>query len=361
MSTSEPNEATPPAPQQPAATVKPDTARLHMLIAWLVLALAVVIVAVGTSPFWAPTVVPVLPWGTSPAAVDRGADAIRDLATRLDADEAALKRHAAQLSRLGAVELTLKDQAARLAQLEARPPPAAAPEPQATLSTPAAPSPESAEAIKALQDQVAKLTASTAATGDRVAAVETQIRKAGAGERANQILLTALANLRVAVEGSGPFAAELAAAQAAAGDKPGTTDALSALGDDAKAGLPTTAALAERFDRVVAPAILRAPRDDANAGLWQQIRARVERLVVIRRMTPGGPAPRDTVEAAIVNADAALKAGDLAGAAGALNALTGGAGNAVAPWLAQAKKRVAAETTLAKLWHDEMAKAGANP
>ena len=79
---------------------------------------------------------------------------------------------------------------------------------------------------------------------------------------------------------------------------------------------------------------------------------------MIRRVAPGGPAPRDATEATVAKADAALRAGDLAAAVAALDGLTGDAAKAAASWLAQAKKRVAAEATLANLWRDELAKSG---
>ena len=267
MSTTEPpEESPPPAPWQPAATPKPAAAR-PQVIAWLVLALVIVVVVVGTAPFWAPAVVAVLPWSQrQPAAAAPDTGAIRDLQTRLDADEAAIK-----------------DQAARLAALEARPIPqpasvpapapapiAATPPPPATSAAPAQSpetAPETANAIKALQDQLAKLAAAEAAVGEKLGQLETKVATAGAVGRADSALLTALANLRIAVEGSGPYTAEFAAVQALAGDKADMKNALTALGGDAKAGLPSMAALAERFDRRVAPAILRARGDTKTRRL----------------------------------------------------------------------------------------------
>jgi hypothetical protein len=365
MTTQEPNEQSPPpTPWEPPATGKPAAARSHMLIAWLVLALVVVIVVVGTTPFWAPAMATLLPWGQGTPAANGDAAAIRDLQARLDSDEAVLKQQAAQLSRLNGDAVAIKDQAARLAQLEARPAapaeptPALAPAPAPPVPAPPAQNPDSAAAIKALQDQVAKLTSNTAATDGRLAALAAEIQKAGTGDRADHALLLALANLRVAVEGSAPFTAELAAAQAMAGDNATLKTALAPLADEAKTGLPTTAALAERFDRGVAPAILRARGDTKNADWWQLIRARLENLVIIRRVAPGGPPPRDATEAAVVRAASALKVGDLAAAVTALGNLSGAEAKAAAPWLAQAKERVAAETNLAALWQNEIAKSG---
>ncbi len=370
MTIIEPDREPPtPTPAAPRAGVR----RSQMLIAWLVPALVLVIVVVGTSPFWAPGFAPLLPWG-QPRSVNNtaampdisrlqaGLDAddatLKQQATRmseLEIDVAALKQQADKISQLGDVQATLKDHAARLSQLEARP--AAA---TASATTPAQ-SPETAGAIKALQDQMAKLSAGAEATGGQVAKLQAEIQKAMAANAAHRALLLALADLRVAAEGPAPFSAELAAAKALAGNDAAMKGRLASLEADARTGLPTLAMLAERFDRSVAPAILRAPRGEANGDWWQQIRARLERLVVIRRVGPGGPLPRDPTEAAVTKTSAALGAGDLAAAVTALDDLRGDLAKAAAEWLAQAKRRVAAEATLAQLWQDEVARNGAKP
>src|SRR6185312_8872352 len=222
------------------------------IIAWLVLALVVVVVAVGTSPFWAPTLTAVLPWGQRPA---------------VQADNSAAVSVRSLENRLGAAETALKEQADRIARLEARPvaaPPAPAPAPAPTPA-PAAPTPSpapaqqsaaSADAIKALQDQLAKLTADQKTREARIDQLESRIAASGEQGRAERAMLLALAGLRVGVEGSGPYTAELAAVQSLAGDRPEVKDTVAKLAEDAKTGLPSTASLTERFDRNVAPAIL---------------------------------------------------------------------------------------------------------
>jgi hypothetical protein len=358
----------PPTPT--AAARKSHVTQAQVLIAWLVLVLGLVLLVVGTSPFWAPGFAPLLPWGQRSSVTESAPTLeISRLQAELDAADATLKQHAGRLSRLegdiaaskqqagqisqlGDLQAALKDQAARLAQLEARPTTAAgaAPPPVPVQS------PQTAAAIKSLQDQIAKLSAGTEATGTQVAKLQAEIQKAVAANTAHRASLLAIANLRIAVEGPAPFTAELAAATALAGDDAKMKKALESLEADATSGLPTLAMLAERFDRSVAPAILRAPRVEAHADWWQQIRARVERLVVIRRIGPDAPTPRDQTEATVAKADAALGAGDLSAAVAALDDLSGDAGKAAALWLAQAKRRVAAEALLAQLWQDKVAK-----
>jgi hypothetical protein len=359
MTVLEPNQELPPPPPQ-IATPKTGTTRSQMLTALLVLvlALALIVVVLLTSPFWAPDAARVLPWAPPPLTAAKPDDAaVRRLQARLDADETELKQQGARLSGLDEAEGAIKDQERRLARLETR-----AVEPSVLPQVPAAVMEQASEsdaAIKTLEAQIDRLTANNSATSDRLAKLEANIKTAVAANSAHRARLIAFANLRIAAGGAAPFTAELAAAQALAGDDAATKDALASLSDSAKAGLPTTAALAERFDRNVAPAILRSPQYDANASWWQQMRSRIERLVVIRRIGPGGSPPSDAAEAAVTKADAALRVGDLGAAVTALDVLPVNAAKAAAPWLARAKQRLTAETTLAMLWRDEVARSSA--
>jgi len=394
-----PNPEPPPPPEAPTPKVRP-----RMPVSLPLLALGLILLAALTSPFWGPRAARLLPWGPRPlTAAAPGDAAIHALQLRLDADEAELKQQAARLLRLPHIEDAVRGQETRLSRLETRPaapaastsPPAGAPGEgapgaarktledqidklaanagatgdrlarlEASLKTGlAAASPPAATAaasptaaLKTLADRIDKLKAGDSATSDRVARLEASFKSAFAADSAHRARLIALANLRIAAQGGGPFAAELAAAQTLSGDDVAMKDALLTLGDSARSGLPTTAALAERFDHSVAPAILRSPGDDPNAGWWQQMRARLGQLVVVRRIGPGAASPRDAAEAAVTKADAALRAGDLAAAVAALDALPGQAAKAAAPWLARARQRLTAETTLATLWRDETAR-----
>jgi hypothetical protein len=373
----------PPRWNQPPAAEPPRVRSTGSALGTLIALLIIVIVGVAASPFWAPAVVPILPWGersaTSALAISDNATVLA-LQTRLDTAETALKQETAQLQQVVAQAATLKQQAAapapvktvfsdaqlsridgdeqilkdmadRIAVLEKRPVPPATPRQSS----------ESAAAIKALQDQVTKLAATGTTTADGLAKLQTAVARANAGERASHAQLLALANLRIAAEGAAPFGAELASMRALAGDNTGLTQRLATLDGAAKTGLPTLAALRERFDRTVAPAILRAPRDVSKESWWQQIVARVKRLVVVRRVAADGAMPRDATEAAVARAENALEAGDLSAAVKALEPLTGAAAKVAASWTAQAKTRLAAETTLAALWHETVTKPEAKP
>src|SRR6185437_16752257 len=139
-----------------------------------------------------------LPWGQRPA---------------VQADNSAAVSVRSLENRLGAAETALKEQADRIARLEARlvaAPPAPAPAP---TPAPAQQSAASADAIKALQDQLAKLTADQKTREARIDQLESRIAASGEQGRAERAMLLALAGLRVGVEGSGPYTAELAAVQ----------------------------------------------------------------------------------------------------------------------------------------------------
>jgi hypothetical protein len=360
----------PPAPAKPA--------RSTPIVAWLVLLVIVVVVLVGASPFWAPSLGSALPWGRA------GADsaALGALKTRFDAAQGEVKSLSERVTKLEARPIAtlapptavrdpaeiaaLREQLATIpAQLDALK------ERVAKLSAGTA----DADALKeqvaklsagtteadALKDQVTKLAAGASDADARIVKLEGEIAKAGERSAAERVLLLALANLRIAVAGSGPYAAEFAAAKALAPDRPELTQALAPLADGADKGIPSQAALAERFDRDTAPAILRAATQTQSDNWLDLIWARLARLVVIRRVGPNGAEPSDPTEAMVAKAANALRADDLAGAIKALEPLSGPAANAAAPWLAAAKERVAAEAALGALWQSESARIAATP
>jgi hypothetical protein len=343
-----PPDGPPPAEVERAA--HPD----FRLVAGLALVLIIVLALIGTAPFWAPALMPVLPWGSRAMAGENAA--LAALRTRLDGDEATLKKATARSSQRDGDSGAMRDLTARVARLETRPAPAAAATPP--VAAPKSPPPAAdTAALKALEGEVAKLTAASAAAGDKLTKLEAQFGAVEAKDQAERTRLLALANLRVSVEGSGPYAAELAGVEALAADQAKTRERLAPLAADAKAGLPSLADLTERFDRRVAPAILRAGGATPSGDFGDEVLARLRRLVVIRRIGPGAPLPHDPVEAAVVRAEDALRTGDLAAAVTALGHLPDASAKAAAPWLADARRRVAAGTLLDQLWRDETARA----
>ena len=281
------------------------------LLAVLVLVLA----AVGSEPYWMPVVQPLLsPSRPSP-------DAQKAIEARLDAI-------AQKIDALSAANSSLTR---RIEALENRP-----------VST------DSSAPVAALQDKVQQMSSRL----DRVDAQLSQLVKnqAARGDSAARVLIVALANLGNAVSSSQPYGAQLASVAALGENRPGWAAALHPLEAAAKTGLPSTAILAQRFSSDVAPAILRAHAAAPNPheSLGQAVLSKLRSLVIIRRVGGTGQSA-DPVEAAVDTASAALRGGDLAGAVKALQALTGAAAQAAAPWLKVAQQRLQAEQTIAKL------------
>jgi hypothetical protein len=277
---------------------------------WLLAVLVLALGLVGTSPYWMPSIQPWLP------AASTASDTSQALTTRLSAIE----------RRLDALQ-ALND---RLGILERRP------------------APDSSAAIASLDDRLQQLTARL----DRIDGQISQLIKDQTlrGDSAQRVLIVALAELGNALSTSAPFAAQLASVEALGQRRPGWAMALRPLEDTAKSGIPSTAALAHRFSDDIAPAILRADAasPSAQAGLGEAVLSKLRSLVIIRR-TDGAGVAAGSAEAAVAAAEAALAKGDLAGAAEALSNLSGTAAAAAAPWLRQARQRLEAEQTLAKL------------
>jgi hypothetical protein len=366
---------------------------------WAALALALLLVlvlgGVGSAPYWAPQVMPLLPWAKTPAP---SADQYARLAARLGALEAgsrataaaaasageqsnkAIAATSAQLrtigKRVGALEAKASvptvDPAQiaalekRLSDLEKRPAPSAAaplPPPAGAAAPPQAALEKLQQAIAALEarsqsrteqlrDEIAKLKAEetrldaiTAGLADRVPALAAELHERRAAGHTDAALFLGLLQLREAVAEGRPFAQEYNTFLTLVRDWPDLADAAKPLSDAANTGVASRVVLlrglAELAARVVATKPLPAKKD------WRsRLAAEVASLVKIRRTDQkGGASPRAAVDAAQL----ALAHGDLAGAVKALEPLTGAAADAARPWLDRARQLLAAETALSHL------------
>jgi hypothetical protein len=177
---------------------------------WLAAAFALVIVAIGASPFWAPAIAPLLPWGqrTAPPAADAG------LVARLDAIE---KQAATSVAAASSAEAAL---AQRFDRLEAQgfsgsslksAIAAAQTEVQGLEKQFAATDAQSARVAGELQEirqEEARLDARTTDLGNRLGLIEQQTQAESGAGRSDAVLLLSLLQLRAAVEVGRPFAAE---------------------------------------------------------------------------------------------------------------------------------------------------------
>jgi hypothetical protein len=203
-----------------------------------------------------------------------------------------------------------------------------------------------AAALAELAQKVARL--GTAGTGDatdnRIAtlertakAIEAELARRGigqAGDRAVRLAVTAAA-LNAAAERGDPFATELAAAKALAGNPP----VLAPLEPFAATGLPPVAALGRELQvlvPVLAQAAGAAPRE---GGFLDRLQANAQRLVRIRPINEG---PGDDPTTVLARIERYAAQGDIAAALTELAKLPAEAQSRVQAWTAKAQARMAA-------------------
>jgi hypothetical protein len=341
---SEPEPAAGPAPAaEPAPAGEPLPAgellpppsrrarsRRQAVAWWLATLLAAVVAGVAAVPFWAPAIMPLMPWGRRPAPPP---PAYAALMARLDAIEQRPDAAAAALARLQSEEAAL---GRRLDQLDA------------ALA-------QRGAAAGALQDDVARLDKLVIRLGDRIGALEASDARQASADGRNAALLLSLIELREAVAAGRPFTAEYQGFAALAQGRSELEAEAAPLAPSAAGGIASRAALQRGLSDVagrVATTAAPAPRE-----WWQQALARIRGLVIVRRIG----VPSSASEAAVAAAEKALDDGNLTGAVGALAAVSGPDIEATRPWLQQARARLAAEAALARLQDLLTARLGAAP
>jgi hypothetical protein len=304
MSEPEAADATP-APASPA----PSPRRLGRALAGVAV-LAIVIAALATTPFWAPQIMRLLPWGVAAEkpqpATPNPTVAVQQLTQRVAALEAKPASDQSGLQQ-------------RVAALEGRPAPD----------------------LSSVQQQLAALDKTTADLGQKIATLDKTEQQQQAADPKITALTLVLLQIRDAVEIGRPFDAEYQALVALSRDHPDIATAAAPLADPAQTGVASRAALIERL-RQLAPLIATA-RPPPKSGWKSQVVARLRSLVTIRRVEGDERTP---AEAAVGKAQSDLASGDLAGAITALDKLDGASKTAAEPWLKTAKARLAVETAL---------------
>jgi hypothetical protein len=177
--------------------------------------------------------------------------------------------------------------------------------------------------------------------------VQTAVDKAE--QQASQPVAAVLAvnQLADALGRSGGYARQLEAVRVIVGENPALTEPLDRLGAWADAGLATLGQLQGEFP-AVAQQVAQTSYQSGGEGWLDDVTNRLTSLVTVRRVGDAALASGGT-DAALAQAEAALKAGDLSGAVQALAGLEGQAAEAASPWLAKARDRVDAEKALADL------------
>ena len=238
-----------------------------------------------------------------------------ELAERLDRLAAAMPDGAA----LAEANRRIEGLAARIEDVAARPDPA----------------PE----ISTLTQQVAELATARAATAVTASA--------------DAAFSLAVLQLRAALHGSGPFAAELgllrdlAASGALAEGAEGAEVAVlvAPLAAHAETGIPSLAGLKAGFPAAARAALI-AARGGAGPGWWAGVVRRLSELVILR---PVGRVEGASPGAVLARAETWIRADDLPAALDELAALRGPAAEALAEWRAAAAARAAARQALAGL------------
>jgi hypothetical protein len=177
--------------------------------------------------------------------------------------------------------------------------------------------------------------------------VESGLQAASAGSsdgRASGLVL-AIAQLRDTALSGQPYATQLEAFRALAGDSPDFVAAASRLAGTADAGLPTDEELSDQFSVIAGDIIALARSQD---GDWlEQAAARMSSLVSIRR-TDGQSG--DPVEDAVAEIESRLALRDVPGAVQVASELSdiiaGEARTVLEGWLLEAKTRAGAERAL---------------
>ena len=221
---------------------------------------------------------------------------------------------AAVQRRIGALERALGDLASR-------------PEPKPGVDP---------EKLAALSDQAVAL-------GQRVAGLEAAMKKIGEASAQRAAFILAVGQLRDALARAAPYDKALASVAALAEGDAALDAPLGKLRAHAASGIATRADLTARFE-AVSLAAARAAMEPEQPGWVGEALARLSHLFVIRRIN--GDVAGDRADAVLARAGARLDRGDLAGAVAELAALQGRSADAVAPWLAEAQARLAADQAL---------------
>ncbi len=214
------------------------------------------------------------------------------------------------------------------------------------------------EALAAWGEQRAALEAALAQVSARLARFEEEAAHQAAADGRLVTLVLATGELTAALGSSRPFAPALDSIRGIAGEDPEIEAALARLAPFAATGVPTLDGLSARFPQA-ANAIVRGTAATDEEGWIDETVTRLSQLVTIRRT--GGALDPASLEGRLVEAEAALKAGDLERAIAIVAPLMGDdaeAGSA-GSWLRDARARYEADTVLAGLVATVHARIGA--
>jgi hypothetical protein len=348
------DQASPSAPATEPFAPRPFPPRQRPWAAASLLTLLLLVIAVVLlSPFWAPTLTPLLPWGEKATA--RKYDALAERVAALE------QRPIVSPSDSDAVKLALRQTGQRVAALESaldtmRQNQQAASATTATVAqltqhvdeiAAQSAARESAQAnqIEKLQLELAQRGAADGAVANRLDALERQVHALATVDRSGSVMLLALLQLREAVQEARPFSTDYAAFKQLAARDPDLIAAAEPLADAARDGVASRAVLQQRLadlaDKIGAPV---APT--GKPKWWSEALDRLRGLVTIHHLDRGAKTgPGAAVEAARTD----LAQGELGDAVAEIGKLTGANAEAAQPWLHMARQRLVTETALRHL------------
>jgi hypothetical protein len=197
---------------------------------------------------------------------------------------------------------------------------------------------------KELAGLTARLAAAEAKT-ETLATLDTRLAKLEGSDLLDlarrAALATAVANMMRASQGSSPFKTEFGVVAAMMPDDKRLAD----IAPLAETGLPTIGTMIGTFGNI-ADAARDAEQAAKGDTMWERFWASFTSLVSVRSV---GETEGHSTDARLARAEVRLNAGDLPGAVKQLTPIGGVARDTLAPWLAQAKARVALEASLADL------------
>jgi hypothetical protein len=300
-----------------------------------------VVAGVAAAPYWAPAVVPRLPWAPLHASAHdeelvARIERLDGLSARVQKLEGQISRPdktaelAARLDRVEAAGKQMEGTAAEVQKLDRR------------LSALEAKPATAPVELGDLRQQLDKISTETKTLSGRLDAAEKTMRTQAGADATDTGLLLMLLQIRDAVAAGRPFAAEYDAFAALAHERPDIAAAAAPLAGAAQDGVAGRDVLRQRLD-ALASEITNAEPAPAAADWQGQAWARMRSLISIRRIAGSG---QSAAEAAVAAAQRALAQGELASAIAKLEALTGAPAEATKPWLQMAHARWTVEQAL---------------
>ncbi|WP_207455417.1 mitofilin family membrane protein [Azospirillum sp. SYSU D00513] len=198
---------------------------------------------------------------------------------------------------------------------------------------------QNASAAQGLQQEVGTLK-------EQLASVNKTVEERSNSAAAAQAMVLAAGQLRNTLAAGQPFQSDLQAVRSLGIGDPQITQPLDTLAPYAAKGIPTEPQLAERFEPLAAEIVRADDKGDPRDWL-DQVKGTLATLVTVRQ--EGGGVVGTSTGAIVARAEAAIQKGDIPGAVQELSGLQGPAAAAAAPWLEDAKARLAANQATRQL------------